>query len=296
MSTRHSRIASSRPQARATPGNTPDDLPPTGELDPTPVIDPTPALESRADTFVRARAAAPATGMSGATGDDVLRIARAHIGEPYVLGARAPMANPDWAGPWDCAEFVSWCVFRASGVLYGTQPRHDPMLADAFTGVWADQAEAGRHKISLEEAAGIAGAAVLRKPAAGRIGHIVLSDGRGGSVEAHSSARGVVSDTLSGRRWDFGVLVPGLRYFRNDVPVDVAPPPLSVLRLTQPPMRGAAVQFVQQRLLDLGLPVGKADGIYGPQTAHAVRMFQAGHGLVADGEAGPATLAALGLG
>lgn len=254
----------------------------------------TPELGDTPELFVIARTASARPARVGAaSGDDVLRMARAHLGERYVLGARAPMANPDWTGPWDCAEFVSWCVFRASGVLYGTQPRHDPMLADAFTGFWADQAEAGRHMVSIEAAAAIAGAVVLRKPAAGRIGHIVLSDGRGGTVEAHSRARGVVADTLSGRRWDFGVLVPGLRYFRNDVPVDVAPPPASVLRLTQPAMRGAAVQFVQQRLLELGLPVGRADGIFGPQTAHAVRLFQDSRGLVADGEVGPATLAAL---
>jgi hypothetical protein len=32
---------------------------------------------------------------------------------------------------------------------------------------------------------------------------VVVSDGRGGTVEAHSSTRGVVRDKLQGRRWDF---------------------------------------------------------------------------------------------
>lgn len=78
------------------------------------------------------------------TGDDVLAIARPHIGEVYKLGARAPMANSGWTGPWDCAEFVSWCVYQASGILFGTQPRNDPVRADAFTGFWAEQTrEAG---------------------------------------------------------------------------------------------------------------------------------------------------------
>ena len=37
----------------------------------------------------------------------------------------------------------------------------------------------------------------------------------------------------------------------------------------------------------------RADGIYGPQTAHAVQQFQNAKGLVADGEVGPATFKAL---
>jgi hypothetical protein len=42
----------------------------------------------------------------------------------------------------------------------------------------------------------------------------------------------------------------------------------------------------------LGIP---ADGVYGPQTAAAVRTFQRNHGLAVDGVAGPATMSALGI-
>jgi cell wall-associated NlpC family hydrolase len=52
--------------------------------------------------------------------------------------------------------------------------------------------------------------------------------------------------------------------------------------------RGAQVRTLQ-RLLRIG-----ADGVFGPQTARAVKRFQRAHGLVADGVVGPATWAALG--
>lgn len=259
--------------------NTPD-LPDSGDLPDTPDLMATGAAALQV----------PAT----RSGDAVLRLARRHVGERYILGARAPMGNPGWTGPWDCAEFVSWCVFQATGVLFGTEPRHDPMLADAFTGFWADQARQAGALIGVEDAARIPGAAVLRRPRAGAIGHIVLSDGRGGTVEAHSSARGVVADTLSGRRWDHGILVPGVSYLQSDAEVPLKPP-AAVLRLTDPLTRGDRVRRLQQALAAKGFAVGSADGIYGPQTAHAVRLFQAAKGLVADGEAGPRTLKALGL-
>src|SRR5437764_470257 len=43
----------------------------------------------------------------------------------------------------------------------------------------------------------------------------------------------------------------------------------------------------------LGVP---ADGVFGPQTADAVKHFQSTHGLTADGVVGPATAQALGIG
>jgi ABC-type phosphate transport system substrate-binding protein len=52
---------------------------------------------------------------------------------------------------------------------------------------------------------------------------------------------------------------------------------------------GGSVVALQKAL---GIP---ADGVYGPQTAAAVRTFQRNHGLAVDGVAGPATMSALGI-
>jgi N-acetylmuramoyl-L-alanine amidase len=58
-------------------------------------------------------------------------------------------------------------------------------------------------------------------------------------------------------------------------------------------MSGDDVLTLQQRLLDLGFQVGRADGFYGHQTEMGVREFQRNIGVPADGTCGPSTLKAL---
>jgi N-acetylmuramoyl-L-alanine amidase len=60
--------------------------------------------------------------------------------------------------------------------------------------------------------------------------------------------------------------------------------------------RGKAVLAAQRRLAVLGYYVGKADGIYGPATTHAVIALQKVAGLARDGVLGPKTAAAMAKG
>ncbi len=62
--------------------------------------------------------------------------------------------------------------------------------------------------------------------------------------------------------------------------------------LTQP-MRGDDVFTLQERLLELGYDVGRADGVFSRQTEMALRSFQRDYGLLVDGMCGPGTLRAL---
>jgi putative peptidoglycan binding protein len=230
-----------------------------------------------------------------ATGKELLTLARKHVGESYVLGALAPKDNAGHKGPWDCAEFASWLVFQVSAQLYGCADNTArPAAADAFTGFWARDAAALGRKISVDEAAATAGALVLRAPGSAgiKIGHIAVSDGAGGTVEAHSTKRGVIASTLAGRVWDTGVLVPWMVYSAGS-PVPLAPPPATVLRLTDPPMKGSEVKEIQRLLKAAGFAPGPLDGVYGEQTVAAVQAFQIAKGLLPDGEAGPATKKAL---
>ena len=230
-----------------------------------------------------------------ATGNDLVQLARQHLGEKYVLGANAPKDNANWKGPWDCAEFASWLIFQVAGSLYGCEDDGgNPSTADAYTGYWDRDAKRLGQIITLDAAASTPGAAVLRIPPPGSIGHVVISDGAGGTVEAHGSADGVVALKLANRRWDMGILVPGISYTQN-APQPVPPPATTIYRLTTPPMTGQPVRDIQQALSTAGFDPGTIDGEFGPHTNAAVIAFQLSKGLVGDGEVGPQTAAALGI-
>lgn len=58
---------------------------------------------------------------------------------------------------------------------------------------------------------------------------------------------------------------------------------------------GSEVRTIQTKLKNWGYYDGAVDGIYGSQTADAVKYFQRKNGLTPDGVAGSATLKALGM-
>ncbi len=229
------------------------------------------------------------------SGADFLQLAAKHIGEKYHLGIRVPKDNAKWTGPWDCAEFVSWVVFQSSEILYGCfNNSGNPATADAFTGFWDRDAAGLGHIVTIEEAGRTPGAAVLRRPQAGGIGHVVLSDGKGGTIEAHCTKDGVIRYTLAGRRWDFGILVPGIDYTAG-AKVTVASPPATIFRLAVPPMSGPVVKQIQKKLKTKGFDPGTVDGVFGPHTQAAVTALQLSLGLNPDGEVGPITAKALAM-
>jgi N-acetylmuramoyl-L-alanine amidase len=228
-----------------------------------------------------------------ATGKEIVNAALKHVGEQYILGTLVPKNDPAWDGPWDCAEFVSWCIYHTAKILYGCEDdQGDPATADAYTGFWGRDARTIGKLISVATAARIPGAAVLRLGP--KMGHVVISDGRGGTVEAASTKAGVICHTLSGRRWDLGILVPGISYEEGNGVQEPAAPGV-VYRLTSPLMSGEKIEQIQQKLASLGFDPGGADGIFGHQTFAAVMDFQKSNGLVPDGEVGLQTAKAMGI-
>lgn len=228
-------------------------------------------------------------------GDDLVKLAQKHVGERYVLGTLVPKDNWEWKGPWDCAEFASWLVYQVSEQLYGCDENsRSPSSADAYTGFWGRDVKIVGIRISVDQAARTRGAFVLRAPLRDAIGHIVVSDGEGGTIEAHSSRRGVIEAELSQRTWDAGILIPGIEY-EEESPVELTEPSTVVLRMTRPPMKGSIVRKVQKALLERGFDPGPIDGSYGALTRAAVLAFQSTRGIVVDGEVGEKTARALGL-
>jgi N-acetylmuramoyl-L-alanine amidase len=231
-----------------------------------------------------------------ATAQDLLQLANKHVGEAYILGAFAPKDNPNWRGPWDCAEFVSWLTFQTTGLLLGcTNNAESPARADAYSGAWARDAAAVGRPLSLGQAKAIPGAVLVRKPPPKGIGHVAISQGDGTTVEAHSARLGVTNHKVDGRRWDLALLLP-LIVYPEPLPTAIFSPPSGiVLRLTFPPMHGEMIASLQKALKAQGFDPGEIDGVFGPHTEAALRGFQLKSRLNPDGEAGKITLAKLGL-
>lgn len=204
------------------------------------------------------------------------------IGSKYVLGATVPKAQAGFTGPFDCAEFVAYGVYQTYGIVYGCEPDDPAKInhADAFTGYFGRDAQKFGKIITVAEAAQIPGAIILRLAAGPSYGHIVVSQGNGKTVEANCTKYGCIQSVVSGRRFDYGILLPGVEYKANTSIVST-PPKDTVYKLKSPYMKSDFIKKVQIALGSLGSDV---DGVYGPHTQSLVVAFQKSKGLIVDGE------------
>ncbi len=146
------------------------------------------------------------------SGQDLLGLAAEHIGEEYIYGANVPLDNPDWRGPWDCAEFCTWVVKQIAGKIYGCLNNKNMDDPEPYTGGWKRDARLGTVKnISVVKAMAIPGAILLRYRQGAK--HIVFGDGKNGTIEAKSTMFGVCRGRMgSPDSWDYGILIPGIKY------------------------------------------------------------------------------------
>ena len=220
------------------------------------------------------------------TGEDIVSLGDKHVGEPYVLGSLVPKNNPDYKGPWDSADFVSWVYYHATGILYGCD------AVDEHCDFWDRDANQKGQIVTIEEAKSTPGAVILRLAGNGTVGHIVISDGNGGTVEAHGREDGIINSVVDGRRWDMGLLVPGVTYKPNAM-LPYRPPSVTIYRLTSPNMVSTEIGKIQTELTRRGFDTGGIDNIFGEMTYNAVKLFQDSVGLNPDGEVSAFTAAVL---
>jgi hypothetical protein len=238
------------------------------------------------------------------SGSDVIDIGTTRVGQKYHFGARVPLDNPNWAGPWDCAEFTSWCAFQAYGLVFGAGNPGKISNAEPFSGFWFEEAKKAAEVIRWQDALKIPGAALIRAPARGRIGHVAFAMGDGDrTLEAHSAKLGVgIFKNAGTRSWSIGCLLPGVDYDAAPAiaspswpPEDAISFPAEFLWLKTPSIKGPQVVALQRALFAKGIDPGLIDGDYGPMTDAAVISFQMMEGLEVDGVVGPETARALGL-
>lgn len=212
---------------------------------------------------------------------DVLPFCKKYIGSKYVFGAIVPKKVANYKGAFDCAEFVTYALAQVLGV-FGYGSRSD----DAYTGYLAEDAQSKGVIISVEQAARIPGAILLRVPKGKAIGHTAFSQGNGKTIEAHSTKHGVKEDKVDGRRWDYGIVMPGIAY--DEQPVVKTSAPAIVYRLKSPMMKAPFVEQLQKALKVKGYYTAeKTDQWYGELAQDAVVRFQRANGLIVDGEVQP---------
>jgi hypothetical protein len=219
-------------------------------------------------------------------GKKMLQLSETRIGEKYV-NVCVPKNNPNWHGPWDCAEFMSWLVYQVGGYLYGCVDNNaDPATVEAYTGAWKTDSNKLGKRVPVQPAAATVGGILLRyPPGPGQMGHIVVCDGKGGTVEAMGTAYGVRRGKVSGRHWDTGVLLPKFTYDDPQAQLEIEEPAV-LYGIGRPNMKVSVIKTIQRALKALGINPGPIDGDYGSQTAAAVGAFQATKGIIVDGQVG----------
>ncbi len=225
---------------------------------------------------------------------------KAHQYPSHYTSSRMPQYKADVATGKKCCDCVGlikgyyWA--RENGTQqYGLDGRPDKGADGMFS------ASKVKGKINtLPEIPGL----LLYSP-----GHVGVYIGGGYAIEARGFNYGVVKTKVSQRSWTHWYQCP---YIDNITAAPAEPLPSQNENVTPPPsqhnadtarllqyrkgikmLRGEDVLQVQNRLIELGLDPGKADGVYGPITEKAVKMFQKATNLEIDGIIGPITLTRL---
>ncbi len=126
-------------------------------------------------------------------------------------------------------------------------------------------------------------------------GHIGIYIGNGYSIEPHGLNFGVVKTKVNERDWTHWCKCRYIDYIIEETPAKPTPlhydfgTRLLKYEKGKPMPSGDDVRNVQKRLVELGLNPQGTDGIFGKNTASAVKAFQSARKIEADGIVGSVT-------
>lgn len=223
-----------------------------------------------ADAFRRSEPVG-GSGPAPRTADAFLAAARQFLGQRYLWGGGHVDRTFTRPGPVDCSGLVQQAARMAGFNLDGTartqQRRGTPVSLNNLQP--GDLLFKGN-------------------PAT----HVGIYIGNGQFIHAPRTGDVVKIQSMSTYRWSSARRifdVPG-QPLQGNVPADAPSNGPNGLRRGS---QGEHVRRLQQALSDLGFDPQGVDGSFGPKTDAALRAFQRAAGIAADGEAGPATWAAI---
>ena len=216
----------------------------------------------------------------------------------YVLGGQGEFYTKELAEKWgnskragksknyftkDCYHWIGRNVVDCSGMIVEAFRAYTPDYGDRTANYFYNSCCSERGSIkTLPEIAGV----IVWKS-----GHIGVYIGGGLVIEARGYKYGVVISQLSTQRWTNWGKLKDVAY----TAIPKAQPTFTrELKYKSPMMRGDDVKALQALLTAAKESTGAIDGIFGKKTRQAVKSFQRGHKLKADGIAGEKTISALG--
>ena len=144
------------------------------------------------------------------TGEMLLIQAEKHLGRKYVLGTDVDLDDPNWIGPWDCAEMITYDVKQVTLKIYGAL-NPESSNPEPWTGAWYNDMKAGRViQVPVEQAMRTPGAILLRYDK--KVQHIAMVGHNRTTVEARGVAYGVCRYVVDGRGFQYGILIPDVVY------------------------------------------------------------------------------------
>lgn len=183
----------------------------------------------------------------------------------------------------DCYRWIGRRVVDCSGMIIEAFRAYAPDYGDRTANYFYTNCCTERGGIkTLPELAGVI---VWKK------GHIGVYIGGGLVIEARGYKHGVVVSQLSTQKWTNWGKLKDVAY---TMAAKAQPAFTRELKYKSPMMRGDDVKALQTLLTAAKESTGAIDGIFGKKTRQAVKSFQRGRKLKADGIAGKKTVAALG--